>query len=132
MSPRCTAPAQNCLLEVRLHGGKQRGVAGSVQGVRDGIRIEFTGQRAQRRPHLRRTANAGVQALVIGLTEGQLLGGRARARAGGRDRQGNALNELAFERCAHAAENHYAYAGFSGSRTLIRTLTRTTAAACAP
>ena len=80
--------------EVRLHGGKQRSVGRCVQRVRDGIRIEFAGQHTQRRTHLRGAANAGVQALVIGLTEGQLLAGRTGTRAGGRNRQGNTLNEF--------------------------------------
>ena len=45
------------------------------QGVRDSIRVEFAGQRAHCRAHLRGAANAGVQALIVGLTEGQLLAG---------------------------------------------------------
>ena len=100
--------------------------------MRDGIRVEFAGQRAHRRAHLRGTANAGVHALVIGLTEGQLLTGRTGACAGARNRQGNTLDELALERRTRTAENHHAHAGFRGSSALIRALTRAAAASCAP
>ena len=97
-----------------------------------GIAVELAGQRAQRIAHLRRTANARVQALVVGLVEGQHLAGRAGARARAGDAQRNLLNEFALERCARAVKHHYAHAGFCRRRTFISPLTRAVAGARAP
>ena len=43
--------------------------------MRHGIAVEFAGQRTQCIAHLRRTAHARVQALVVRLVKGQYLAG---------------------------------------------------------
>ena len=63
--------------------------------MRDCIVVEFTGERAERRADLRGAANAGLQRLVVGAAEGQLLGRAARTRRRAGDAQCDLGDDLA-------------------------------------
>ena len=111
------------LREIRLHGIEQCGVGGRVQGVGDGVSVEFAGQCSKRTANLCRALDSCFQALIVGTPKGQLFGCAAGACAGAGDLQSNLRDDLSLQRCASPAKYHHSDAAVAAARPLIGSLT---------